>query len=99
MIEVACDANITWSFITSEARQFGAMREMVDKHGVKIHFWSEDILSKMRVGAARAHGESRGGLGDAGTPYPCQGDTMRAHGGLPCHERLDRLAAVRSSCH
>ena len=41
MIEVACDANITWSFVTSEARQFGAMREMVDKHGVKIHFWSD----------------------------------------------------------
>jgi len=48
MIEVACDANITWTFVNSEARQFGAMREMVDKHGVKIHFWSEDILSRMR---------------------------------------------------
>ena len=24
------------------------MRELVDKHGVKIHFWSEDILSRMR---------------------------------------------------
>ncbi len=48
MIEVACDANITWSFATSEARQFAAMRELVDKHGVKIHYWSEAILAKMR---------------------------------------------------
>lgn len=48
MIEVACDANLTWSFVTSEARQFGAMREMVEKHGVKIHFWSDAILAKMR---------------------------------------------------
>jgi TRAP-type mannitol/chloroaromatic compound transport system substrate-binding protein len=48
MIEVACDANLTWSFVTSEARQFGAMREMVDKHGVKIHFWSDAILAKMK---------------------------------------------------
>jgi TRAP-type mannitol/chloroaromatic compound transport system substrate-binding protein len=48
MIEVACDANITWTFVNSEARQFAAMREMVDKHGVKIHFWSDAILAKMR---------------------------------------------------
>jgi TRAP-type mannitol/chloroaromatic compound transport system substrate-binding protein len=48
MIEVACDANITWTFVNSEARQFAAMRELVDKHGVKIHFWSDDILSRMR---------------------------------------------------
>ncbi len=48
MIEVACDANIMWSFATSEARQFSAMRDLVEKHGVKIHFWSEAILAKMR---------------------------------------------------
>ena len=41
MIEVACDANLMWTYVTSEARQFGAMREMVDKHGVQIHFWPE----------------------------------------------------------
>jgi TRAP-type mannitol/chloroaromatic compound transport system substrate-binding protein len=49
MIEVACEANITWTYVTSEARQFGAMREMVDKHGVQIHFWSEETLAKMRT--------------------------------------------------
>jgi TRAP-type mannitol/chloroaromatic compound transport system substrate-binding protein len=48
MIEVACDANLTWTFVTSESRQFGAMRELVEKHGVKIHYWSEAILAKMR---------------------------------------------------
>jgi TRAP-type mannitol/chloroaromatic compound transport system substrate-binding protein len=48
MIEVACDANITWTFVNSEARQFAAMQEMVQKHGVKIHFWSDAILARMR---------------------------------------------------
>jgi TRAP-type mannitol/chloroaromatic compound transport system substrate-binding protein len=48
MIEVACDANLTWSFVTSEARQFGALRDLVEKHGVKVHYWSEPILAKMR---------------------------------------------------
>jgi TRAP-type mannitol/chloroaromatic compound transport system substrate-binding protein len=49
MIEVACDANLMWTYVTSEARQFGAMREMVDKHGVQIHFWPEAILAQMRA--------------------------------------------------
>jgi TRAP-type mannitol/chloroaromatic compound transport system substrate-binding protein len=49
MIEVACDANLMWTYVTSEARQFGAMREMVEKHGVQIHFWPEEILAKMRA--------------------------------------------------
>jgi TRAP-type mannitol/chloroaromatic compound transport system substrate-binding protein len=48
MIEVACDANITWSFVTSEARQFGALKDLVEKHGVKIHYWSDAILARMR---------------------------------------------------
>jgi TRAP-type mannitol/chloroaromatic compound transport system substrate-binding protein len=48
MIEVACDANITWSYVTSEARQFGAMKDLVEKHGVKIHYWSDAILARMR---------------------------------------------------
>jgi TRAP-type mannitol/chloroaromatic compound transport system substrate-binding protein len=48
MIEVACDANLTWSFVTSEARQFGAMKDLVEKHGVKIHYWSDAVLARMR---------------------------------------------------
>ena len=48
MIEVACDANLTWTFVTSEARQFTALRDLVEKHGVKIHYWSDAILAKMK---------------------------------------------------
>ena len=48
MIEVACDANLTWSFVTSEARQFTALRDLVEKHGVKVHYWSEPILARMK---------------------------------------------------
>ena len=49
MIETACDANMTWTYAASEARQFEAMRKMVDKHGVTLHYWSEEILEKMRA--------------------------------------------------
>ena len=48
MIEVACDANLTWSFVTSEARQFVALRDLVEKHNVKVHYWSDAILARMR---------------------------------------------------
>jgi TRAP-type mannitol/chloroaromatic compound transport system substrate-binding protein len=48
MIEVACDANLTWSFVTSEARQFGALRDLVEKHNVKVHYWSDAILARMK---------------------------------------------------
>jgi TRAP-type mannitol/chloroaromatic compound transport system substrate-binding protein len=48
MIEVACEANITWTFAASEARQFVAMRKLVDDHGVTVHFWSDEVLEKMR---------------------------------------------------
>ena len=48
MIEVACDANMTWTYAVSEARQFVAMRKLVENHGVTIHFWSDEILAKMR---------------------------------------------------
>jgi TRAP-type mannitol/chloroaromatic compound transport system substrate-binding protein len=49
MIEVACDANITWTFATSEARQFPVMKILEEKHGVKIHFWPEPIIAAMRA--------------------------------------------------
>jgi TRAP-type mannitol/chloroaromatic compound transport system substrate-binding protein len=48
MIQVACDANIKWSYTASEARQFGALQK-IKAAGVTIHFWSDDILKKMRT--------------------------------------------------
>ena len=48
MIEVACDANITWAYSTSEASQFAAMNRMTDNHSVKIHSWSNEMLAQFR---------------------------------------------------
>lgn len=47
MIDVACDANITWTFAAAEARQFDAIRKIKAK-GVTIHFWPDNVLGKMR---------------------------------------------------
>lgn len=49
MIEVACDANITWTLAASEARQFEAMKALTDEHGVVIHYWSDDVLGALRL--------------------------------------------------
>lgn len=46
-IELACDANIKWTFTNGEARQFDAIRKIKAK-GVTIHFWDDAILAKMR---------------------------------------------------
>lgn len=48
IIEYACEANINWTLTTGEARQFGAI-EKIKAAGVTIHFWSDDILAKMRA--------------------------------------------------
>ncbi len=43
VIEIACGENIGWSFIRSEALQFGAMKELQNK-GVIIHRWPDSFL-------------------------------------------------------
>ena len=48
MIEVACDAIITWSLSAGESRQFAVMRTMTTDHGVKLHFWSDAIIARLR---------------------------------------------------
>ena len=45
LIEIACGESITWSFIHSEAQQFGAMQALREK-GVIIHRWPDHILEK-----------------------------------------------------
>ena len=48
IIRASCDANVTWTFIRSEAKQFGAMAKLKAK-GVTNVRWSEadlDILRK-----------------------------------------------------
>ncbi len=42
-IEIACGENIGWSFIRSEALQFGAMKELQNK-GAIIHRWPDSFL-------------------------------------------------------
>ena len=44
IIDLACEANITDTFVESEGTQFGAMARMQAK-GVTIHRWSPEILA------------------------------------------------------
>jgi TRAP-type mannitol/chloroaromatic compound transport system substrate-binding protein len=43
MIEVACSDTMQWSFVRSEALQFGAMKTLQEK-GVTLHRWPDEIL-------------------------------------------------------
>ncbi len=45
VVEVACKASMADSFAEGEAGQFAAMKENVEKHGVKIKFWSDEMLA------------------------------------------------------
>ena len=45
VIEIACGENIAWSFIRSEALQFGAMRKLQEE-GVIIHRWPDSFLEE-----------------------------------------------------
>ncbi len=45
IVEAACKASMADSFAEGEAIQFAAMTQNVEKHGVKIKFWSDEMLT------------------------------------------------------
>ena len=45
IVEAACKASMADSFAEGEAIQFAAMKQNVEKHGVKIKFWSDEMLT------------------------------------------------------
>jgi TRAP-type mannitol/chloroaromatic compound transport system substrate-binding protein len=48
IIEAACGDSLSWSFIRSEALQYQAMQELLEK-GVTIHRWPDSILSQFEA--------------------------------------------------
>lgn len=48
LIQVTCKAQLANMIAEGEATQAPAMRNMRDKHGVQIHYWSDDILNAYR---------------------------------------------------
>ncbi len=45
VINTVCEASLMRSFARGEAGQYAAMQENVDKHGVKLHYWSDSMLN------------------------------------------------------
>ena len=45
IIEVALGHQVAWTYAESEAKNFVAMREMQDKHGVKVVRWPDSTLA------------------------------------------------------
>ena len=56
-IEVACMANITDNFAEGEAKNFPAMVENVEQHGVTIKQWSPEFLEAFEVSWNEVAGE------------------------------------------
>jgi TRAP-type mannitol/chloroaromatic compound transport system substrate-binding protein len=48
VVEVTCGYIIKEMIAEGEATQAPAMRRMVEDHGVKIHYWSDEILAAYR---------------------------------------------------
>ena len=48
VIDIICRASMLDSFAYGEAIQFDAMRENVQKHGVKLKYWSKEMLDLFR---------------------------------------------------
>ncbi len=48
MLEVACDANATWSFGLAESRQFAALQEIKAK-GVTVHTWPPEFIKALEA--------------------------------------------------
>ncbi|HAU83654.1 TRAP transporter substrate-binding protein [Burkholderiales bacterium] len=49
IVEVSCGYIIKEMIAEGEATQAPAMRRMVEKHGVTIHYWSDEILNAYRT--------------------------------------------------
>ncbi|RMG92440.1 MAG: TRAP transporter substrate-binding protein [Candidatus Dadabacteria bacterium] len=48
VLEMLCRASVADSFAYGEAIQFDAMKENVEKHGVKLHYWNDEMLATFR---------------------------------------------------
>ena len=49
LIEVCTRATLTWSLATGEAKQGKVIKENIDEHGVKVRYWSEDMLELFKT--------------------------------------------------
>ncbi len=57
-IEAACRDNISHGLAVGEARQFGALKELV-RQGVKIEIWAPDILAALKAAWAQVLAEEK----------------------------------------
>ncbi|MDA0237364.1 MAG: TRAP transporter substrate-binding protein, partial [Proteobacteria bacterium] len=48
VVEVACGENVKHMIAEGEATQAPALRRMVEKHGVKIHYWKPEFLAAFK---------------------------------------------------
>lgn len=44
LIEVGCQATMTWSLATGEALQGPVIKENIEEHGVKVRYWSPEMI-------------------------------------------------------
>ncbi|GAB4247571.1 MULTISPECIES: TRAP transporter substrate-binding protein [Deferrisoma] len=48
VLEILSKASVADSYAYGEAIQFDAMKENVEKHGVKLHYWKDEMLQAFR---------------------------------------------------
>ncbi len=48
LIEICCQATMSWSLATGEALQGPVIKENIEKHGVQVRYWSPDMMAAFK---------------------------------------------------
>ncbi len=88
LIEICCQATMSWSLATGEALQGPVIKENIEKHGVQVRYWSPDMMAAFReawqeVVAEQSKNEFFKKVWDDLQAFRADYDYWQRHGFLP----------------
>lgn len=88
MIEVACEAGVTWTHAAGEARQAAALQKLVQEHGVRLHTWPDELLARIRQAWEEVAREEAARDADFRRVYRSYGEFRARYAVWRAHRRL-----------
>jgi len=88
LIEICCQATMSWSLATGEALQGPVIKENIEEHGVQVRYWSPDMMAAFReawqeVVAEQSKNEFFKKVWDDLQAFRADYDYWQRHGFLP----------------
>ena len=88
LIEICCQATMSWSLATGEALQGPVIKENIEKHEVQVRYWSPDMMAAFReawqeVVAEQSKNEFFKKVWDDLQAFRADYDYWQRHGFLP----------------